>query len=282
MKILAISNLKGGVGKSTSTMFLSEHIALYLDKRILVLDLDPQANCSAMFLSTKGLTHAHETSSTLLHFFIGLGNSNVRLSSYIRSSASDVVDLKKLRGVARVDLVPSDIGLYFVEHELTKATLNQGRDPDEFLAACLKRQLEAIGASYDLAILDCAPGFSPLTRAALRIADFVVSPTIADEVSVRSLKEFTKRGMGGICPAIQNGRHYVIVPIFSSNWQTKRMLEYIKGEYKFVEPRIGYSVDIIRAAERIRVDSERSLREKYNGSVKDIRRLAERLSEYIF
>lgn len=61
---LAIANLKGGVGKSTTTLFLAETLAVFHNLSILVVDLDPQSNASFMLLSRDGLHQAENSGNT--------------------------------------------------------------------------------------------------------------------------------------------------------------------------------------------------------------------------
>ena len=69
---IAVANLKGGVGKSTTTVFMAETLALVNDLRVLVIDLDAQANTSFMLLSRDGVENAEATGRTLPNFFVDL------------------------------------------------------------------------------------------------------------------------------------------------------------------------------------------------------------------
>ena len=69
MIITAVANLKGGVGKSSTTLFLAEHWAVFQKRKVLVVDLDPQSNASYMLLSRAGVDQAEHARMTLLHLF---------------------------------------------------------------------------------------------------------------------------------------------------------------------------------------------------------------------
>ena len=106
MLAVAIANLKGGVGKSTTTLFLAEHWAL-LGMRVLVIDLDPQANCSFMLLSRDGLRQCEDACKTLPHLFADIQSQPMlNLSSYIFPFASDLKELQPDVGPGRISRQP--------------------------------------------------------------------------------------------------------------------------------------------------------------------------------
>lgn len=264
MKRIAIANLKGGVAKSTSTMMLSESLALFHRARVLVLDLDPQCNCSIMFLSRAGADQEERNSRTLRHFMAAQeARARQSFASFVCLNASDLEPLCRQPHVGRVDLIPCSVEMWFTQTVFEREAYRAGQEPDQILAHALSRLLETVEGSYDYILFDCPPGFSTLSRAALRLADIVLSPTIADQVSVRSLRDFHEISVNRL--SVPRGALYVLVTKFSpQNRVHKFMLDRLRRDYRVIGSPIKFSVDVVRATERTTPQSRRTFNEKYN------------------
>ncbi len=149
MKIVTIANQKGGCGKTTTVINLSSAIA-HLGKRVLLIDLDPQA-----------------------HATFGLGMSNAPMDKSIYNVLTD--NREKRRDIAycvvniseNLDMIPSNILLSTLEQEL--------KDTED----AVSKLFEAISASrlnYEYTIIDCPPSLGFLTFNALRAASIVIVP----------------------------------------------------------------------------------------------------------
>lgn len=230
MKTIAVANLKGGVAKSTTTMMLSESLALHHGKRVLVLDLDPQCNCSIMFLSRVGAEKEESNGRTLHHFLRSLNTGMRRnFGSYVSLNASDLEPLRK-GNKGRVDLIPCCLEMWFGQSAFERAAYVNCEEPDVLLAEAFKKLLAQVQGSDDYILFDCPPGFSTLARAGLRLSDAILSPTIPDQVSVRSLRDFHEvlvNRLGLTIPA-----RYVLVTKFSpQNVVHKFMLDRLRRDY---------------------------------------------------
>ena len=144
-KIIAVTNQKGGVGKTTTAVNLSACMA-ERGKRVLLVDIDPQGN------ATSGLGKSGEGAATVYDVLIG--NSD---------AAAAVVDT----GFGPLRLIPTAIELAGAEIELV------GMEDREKL---LKAALEPLRAEYDYIFIDCPPSLSLLTLNALAAADSVLIP----------------------------------------------------------------------------------------------------------
>ena len=155
---IAISNEKGGVAKTTSTLSLGAALA-ELNFRVLLVDLDPQANLSLALGLEPG--EVEITSANVL-----IENESVRTA--IRKT--DVLNL---------DLVPSHSRIESVEQYLPMRS--------HYLLT-LRNALKAGALSYDFILLDCPPALGAITLNALSSADLLIIPTQAEYFSAYALR----------------------------------------------------------------------------------------------
>jgi chromosome partitioning protein len=156
--VIAMSNEKGGVAKTTSTLSLGAALA-ELNYRVLLVDLDPQANLSlALGLETDA---ANVTSANVLI-------ENAAIKSAIQKS-----DIKNL------DLVPSSFRIEDAEQFLPMRT--------HYLLT-LREAVEADSLPYDYILLDCPPALGAITLNALTAADLLIIPTQAEYFSAYALR----------------------------------------------------------------------------------------------
>lgn len=155
-KIIAVTNQKGGVGKTTTAINLSACLAA-LNKRVLLVDLDPQGN------ATSGVGKASVESNTVYDVLIG------------EAEAKDAI---LETGYGTLDLMPTAIELAGAEIELV------GMDDRELL---LKNALNSIRDRYDYILIDCPPSLSLLTINALSAADSVLIPIQCEYYALEGL-----------------------------------------------------------------------------------------------
>ena len=156
-KIIAIANQKGGVGKTTTSVNLAASLGV-LEKKILLIDADPQANASS------GL---------------GIDVESVELGSYqmIEHSASAEETIIKT-SAPNVDIIPAHIDLVAIEIELVD------KEEREYM---LKKAISHLKTSYDYIIIDCAPSLGLLTLNALTAADSVIIPIQCEYFALEGL-----------------------------------------------------------------------------------------------
>ncbi len=158
-KILAISNQKGGVGKTTTSVNLASSLS-YLGKRVLLVDTDHQANATTyMGIKRSGLSH------TVADLF----TKTAPIKSVIRS----------VEGLS-VDIVPSRFELLNIESQLL------GENDKEVL---LSRALEPVRDDYDYILIDCPPSLGIITMNALVAADSVLIPVQCEFLALDGLTQ---------------------------------------------------------------------------------------------
>ncbi len=271
---LAIANHKGGVAKSTTTMMIAEGLAHYAQLRVLVIDMDPQCSVSTMLLTKDAADlQADQGRSTSAMLRKIAAKEPIQISKFITNKASDIIELRDAQDHRRVDLIASDRKLLTCIEELQAEITARAVGLDDYLATRMDVELKRIDKSYDIIIFDCPANTGALTLAAIRLSQYVISPTVLDSVSIVALRDFIsivldKKNIAG------NFKLKVLPTIFRSSDPVQRnMLDHIRsgvtGLDAFAHP-IPDTVYIRRAVDRLRPTSFRGLREKYSGAVPDL------------
>lgn len=159
-KIIAVTNQKGGVGKTTTSINLSAALA-YMGKHVLLIDIDPQAN------ATQG---------------IGIDRSQLQYSVYDAITQSEPMSKIVLQSpVKNLDVVPANIDLAGIEIELSQ--VKSGREQR------LKQSLSEIANQYEYIIIDCPPALGLLNTNALTAAHSVLIPVQCEYYALEGLTQ---------------------------------------------------------------------------------------------
>lgn len=159
-KVIAIANQKGGVGKTTTSINLAAGLA-YLNKRVLLVDFDPQGN------ATQGIGHR-----------VGLKDLTVYDAILNETNIGECV---KSLSKPPLDILPANINLAGADLQLAKI--------EEHREQYLSKALESIKDKYDYIIIDCPPSLGLLNTNALTAADSVLIPVQCEYYALEGITQ---------------------------------------------------------------------------------------------
>ena len=154
-KVIAITNQKGGVGKTTTSINLCAALAL-MKKKVLLVDMDAQSN------ATQG---------------IGIDRSSLEKTTYdVLIDEVPIESIIKHSEISHLDVAPASIDLAGVEVQLS--AVPKGREKR------LRKAMDSVRDQYDYIIIDCPPALGLLNTNALTAADSVLIPVQCEYLSL--------------------------------------------------------------------------------------------------
>ena len=175
LQVLAVTNFKGGSGKTTTSAHLAQYLALQ-GYRVLAIDLDPQASLSALL---GVLPEVDVAANQTLYAAIRYDGDRQSLSRVIRSTYFD-----------GLDLVPGNLELMEFEHTTPKALTAGARSGETLFFARVAAALDEVADQYDVVVIDCPPQLGFLTLSGLCASTSMIVTVQPQMLDISSMSQF--------------------------------------------------------------------------------------------
>jgi chromosome partitioning protein len=208
-QVISFINMKGGVGKTTCAVNLASYLAKEHQKRVLLVDFDPQTNASLSVMSEKQWQHWQKQHGTMADV-LEVDSKRSKRNGQLKLEECIIHDV--LPEVPGFDLVPSHLELTFLDLSLAS---RPGRE------RIFTRKLDKVLPDYDVVICDCAPNLMTGTQNALYASDWYCIPMQPDYLSslgldllqdrlsyLRKSLEFKIRCLGVVFSRVRGHLHY--------------------------------------------------------------------------
>jgi cellulose biosynthesis protein BcsQ len=267
---LAVANRKGGVGKSTISVMLAQAFAVLGGRKVLLIDLDSQANSSLILLGGEQWIGAQRTSKTVAAFIEDRLYGKTPMAEYLLQKVGDVMDAKG-RPPA-ISLLTGSLDFEDIQDELITHYSRHNTPFRQAKLRCaghLKQALTHAKALADVIILDCAPGLSNATQAALQLASKIIVPFRPDAVSEFAVDRISSiiegKPFGAVIELPKEQRRYACVANYvREGGRDQTYIDTISFNHPTLATRIPMLTDLANAfdwgAER------QSLQEKYGAA----------------
>jgi len=202
-KVVAVANMKGGVGKTTTVIMLAEGLAAS-GQTVVVVDADPQGNLGLTMLGQAGLVSASKGKRTLEAFIAQrlVHDRHTAIFTSVKQFASRVPSPSPSKSMLLpVHLVPSTPLLRTVERDVLVHLTKRGMDyvaiENRVRDLFANEAVLNLKAAYDWVIFDCAPGMNLATMAGLSICDTAILTVVPEPLPVMGLQSFIPQFVKG-------------------------------------------------------------------------------------
>ena len=188
-RVISVINLKGGVGKTTTTVGLPQILSVEFNKKILVVDLDAQTNATTMLIGEEKWMEVNKQKQTIAQlFYEGVYPRSEKIFDINRAILKGVSNIDEVK---LVDMLPSSLDLIDIQEEVIKAPrgiFSVIRPVD-----LLDKSLRKIKQKYDYILIDCPPNLGVITRNGLKVSDVYIIPTVPDVLSTYGIPQIISR-----------------------------------------------------------------------------------------
>lgn len=278
---LAVANRKGGVGKSTISVMLAHAFSAWGHKRVLLIDLDAQSNSSLILLGGSQWIETQRNSKNVAAFIEDRMYAMNPIADYIVDKVGDVADAAGR--VPQLSLLPGSLAFEDMQDELITHYSRHNTPFRQAKLKCANHFKQALGFAAPLAdvvIMDCAPGLSNATAAALSIAAKVVVPFRPDAVSEFAVDRISSiiegKDYDGVMSIPPEKRRYICVAnAVRPGGRDGTIIDTIAFNHPTLATQMPQSPDIANAFDWS--EERQTMEEKYSASVDPLRKLYEEL-----
>lgn len=280
---LAVANRKGGVGKSTISVMLAHAFAAWGHKKVLLIDLDAQSNSSLILLGGAQWIDAQRKSVNIAAYVEDRLYSieQTKIREYVVDGAGDIIDgsgrkpaLSLLPGSLKFEDMQDELITYYSRHNVPFAQAKLK------CANHFKQALTFASPLADIVIMDCAPGLSNATAAALALAAKVLVPFRPDAVSEFAVDRIASiiegKPYDDVMEIAKDRRRYVCVAnAVRPGGRDGTIIDTISFNHPTLTTRIPQSPEVANAFDWS--EERQTLEEKYGQSAGAVRALYDEL-----
>lgn len=243
--VVAFMNMKGGVGKTTLCVNLADCLARHFDKKVLVIDLDPQFNATQYLLEEQEyLDNLYKKEKTIYSIF----KSQVPIANVLTGIDEEVKGM-----VTNIEYRVKE-NFYLIAGDLKMLYLEGGTGGLDQRPHMLKMYIDNnnLKEKYDFIFVDCPPTQSVYTSAALNASDYYIMPVKPDYLSTLGVDLFkrTVESFNSYSPKKINSLGIVFTMVHHYNHPEEKIKE-VTGRYPFgtFENHLKYSIKVPETAE---------------------------------
>ncbi|WP_375345364.1 ParA family protein [Priestia megaterium] len=185
MKVITFFNNKGGVGKTTTVVNLASYLSIYKNKKILLIDLDPQSNSTQLIIPEEKWSEYYGEEpihKTIYNYFEEMDEGEPRLENC-------GISVKAEDNRYRIDLIPGHPKLAIIDDLMSRSwngTL--GQEKGDLRKLNWLNQLKQWVAEYDYVFIDVGPSLGALNRSILLNTDYFFTPMGSDIFSLLGIE----------------------------------------------------------------------------------------------
>ncbi len=281
---IAVANRKGGVGKSTVSVMLAHAFSTIGYKRVLLLDLDAQSNSSLILMGGAGWMNAERNSRNIAGYIEDRLYSieQTKIRDYVVEKVSDVHD--SAGRLPAISLLPGSLKFEDMQDELITFYSRHNTPYHQAKLKCanhFKQALKFASPLADIIIMDCAPGLSNATAAALSMAAKVVVPFRPDAVSqfavdrIASIIEGKSRFEEVLDIPRDKRRYLCLANAVRPGGRDRTIIDTIAFDHPMMTSHVPQSPDIANAFDWS--EERQTLEEKYGASYPAMKAVYEEL-----
>lgn len=195
-KKIFIGNYKGGVGKTTTVFEIGAGLAKKYEKKVLLIDLDPQCSLTTICMETSGIAFADISVEETLNYAFELYGEAIKETSRLRILEGNIESMySHIKNI--IKNIPAHGQLYFIPTSLNlkNSRINDiadrlSADKNSIISiACLLTAIENEN-KFDYILVDCPPASNIIIQGIFLYCDYYLIPTIGDEISINGVTDY--------------------------------------------------------------------------------------------
>jgi chromosome partitioning protein len=184
-KVISVCNLKGGVGKTTIVMALSEYLAgdTMYGQRVLAIDLDPQCNLTTALMSEQVWEWQYNYRGLTLPFLFKNADHFLSNGNYQKFIVKEEVsNVRNKNSFNCLHLIPSSSNLFELQEDFPETSV-----------AILRQLINPLLTEYDYILIDCPPSINNIIKSAFYASDYCIIPCVPSRMSIHGLELLLKQ-----------------------------------------------------------------------------------------